>query len=36
MITTSLTKLTADSGMVLTDGEQFTHSVLSPSLSNTE
>ena len=28
MITTQLTKLTADSGMVLTDGKQFTHSVL--------
>lgn len=28
MITTQLTKLTASAGMVLTDGEQFTHSVL--------
>lgn len=28
MITTTLTKLTASQGMVLTDGEQFTHSVL--------
>lgn len=28
MITTQLTKLTASSGMVLTDGKQFTHSVL--------
>ena len=28
MITTQLTKLTASTGMVLTDGEQFTHSVL--------
>ena len=28
MITTQLTKLTADTGMVLTDGKQFTHSVL--------
>lgn len=28
MITTQLTKLTAGEGMVLTDGEQFTHSVL--------
>ena len=28
MITTQLTKLTADTGMVLTNGEQFTHSVL--------
>lgn len=28
MITTTLTKLTADTGMVLTDGKQFTHSVL--------
>ena len=28
MITTSLTKLTAEAGMVLTDGKQFTHSVL--------
>ena len=28
MITTTLTKLTASEGMVLTDGKQFTHSVL--------
>ena len=28
MITTTLTKLTASTGMVLTDGEQFTHSIL--------
>ena len=28
MITTQLTKLTASAGMVLTDGQQFTHSVL--------
>lgn len=28
MITSQLTKLTAESGYVLTDGEQFTHSVL--------
>ena len=28
MITTQLTKLTAEVGMVLTNGEQFTHSVL--------
>ena len=28
MITTTLTKLTAEAGMVLTDGKQFTHSVL--------
>ena len=28
MITTQLTKLTASPGMVLTNGEQFTHSVL--------
>lgn len=28
MITTQLTKLTASTGMVLTNGEQFTHSVL--------
>ena len=28
MITTQLTKLTASVGMVLTDGKQFTHSVL--------
>ena len=28
MITTELTKLTADAGMVLTDGKNFTHSVL--------
>ena len=28
MITTQLTKLTASEGMILTDGEQFTHSVL--------
>ena len=28
MITTTLTKLTASAGMVLTNGEQFTHSVL--------
>ena len=28
MITTTLTKLTASNGMVLTDGQQFTHSVL--------
>ena len=28
MITTQLTKLTAETGMVLTNGEQFTHSVL--------
>lgn len=28
MITTQLTKLTASDGMVLTNGEQFTHSVL--------
>lgn len=28
MITTTLTKLTASQGMVLTDGENFTHSVL--------
>ena len=28
MITTTLTKLTAETGYVLTDGEQFTHSVL--------
>lgn len=28
MITTSLTKLTADTGMVLTNGTDFTHSVL--------
>lgn len=28
MITTSLTKLTAETGKILTDGKQFTHSVL--------
>lgn len=28
MITTTLTKLTAQTGYVLTDGQQFTHSVL--------
>lgn len=28
MITTTLTKLTASAGMVLTNGKQFTHSVL--------
>ena len=28
MITTTLTKLTANSGMVLTNGKDFTHSVL--------
>ena len=28
MITTSLTKLTASEGMVLTNGTDFTHSVL--------
>lgn len=28
MITTTLTKLTADTGMVLTNGKDFTHSVL--------
>ena len=28
MITTQLTKLTASEGMILTDGTQFTHSVL--------
>lgn len=28
MITIQLTKLTASAGMVLTDGQQFTHSVL--------
>ena len=28
MITTQLTKLTASEGMILTDGKQFTHSVL--------
>ena len=28
MITTTLTKLTAQTGYVLTDGKQFTHSVL--------
>ena len=28
MITSQLTKLTAEAGYVLTDGEQFTHSVL--------
>ena len=28
MITTTLTKLTASEGMILTDGTQFTHSVL--------
>lgn len=28
MITTTLTKLTADTGMVLTDGTNFSHSVL--------
>lgn len=28
MILTALTKITADMGMVLTDGNQFTHSVL--------
>ena len=28
MITSTLTKLTASAGMVLTDGHQFTHSVL--------
>lgn len=28
MITTTLTKLTASEGMILTNGEQFTHSVL--------
>ena len=28
MITTTLTKLTANAGMVLTDGKNFTHSVL--------
>ena len=28
MITTTLTKMTAQTGYVLTDGKQFTHSVL--------